>query len=67
MDMKLELVLVPVTDVDRAKAFYADKVGFTLDVDHAVGDEFRVVQFTPPGRRARSRSASASSTRSRAR
>jgi catechol 2,3-dioxygenase-like lactoylglutathione lyase family enzyme len=49
MDMKLELVLVPVTDVDRAKAFYADKVGFTLDVDHAVGDEFRVVQFTPPG------------------
>ncbi len=49
MDMKLELVLVPVTDVDRAKAFYTDKVGFTLDVDHASGDEFRVVQLTPPG------------------
>jgi catechol 2,3-dioxygenase-like lactoylglutathione lyase family enzyme len=49
MDMKLELVLVPVTDVDRAKAFYADKLGFTLDVDHTAGDRFRVVQFTPPG------------------
>ena len=49
MDMKLELVLLPVTDVDRAKAFYADKAGFNLDVDHRGGEQFRVVQFTPPG------------------
>ncbi|MCA1690998.1 MAG: VOC family protein [Acidimicrobiales bacterium] len=49
MDLKLELVLVPVTDVDRAKAFYTEKVGFILDVDHQVSDEFRVVQMTPPG------------------
>lgn len=49
MDMKLELVLVPVTDVDRAKAFYTEKAGFNLDVDHSAGDEFRVVQMTPPG------------------
>jgi catechol 2,3-dioxygenase-like lactoylglutathione lyase family enzyme len=47
--MKLELVLVPVTDVDRAKAFYTEKAGFNLDVDHSAGDEFRVVQMTPPG------------------
>ena len=49
MDWKLELVLVPVSDVDRAKAFYTEKAGFTLDVDHRAGDEFRVVQMTPPG------------------
>ncbi|MEX0667214.1 MAG: VOC family protein, partial [Acidimicrobiia bacterium] len=49
MDYKLQLVLVPVTDVDRAKAFYTEKVGFNLDVDHRAGDEFRVVQMTPPG------------------
>jgi catechol 2,3-dioxygenase-like lactoylglutathione lyase family enzyme len=49
VDWKLELVLVPVTDVDRAKAFYVDKVGFELDVDHRAGDTFRVVQMTPPG------------------
>jgi len=49
MDWKLELVTVPVTDVDRAKSFYADKVGFVVDVDHRVSDEFRVVQLTPPG------------------
>lgn len=48
-DLRLELVLVPVADVDRAKAFYVDACGFTLDVDHAVGDTFRVVQATPPG------------------
>ncbi|HJR25327.1 MAG TPA: VOC family protein [Acidimicrobiales bacterium] len=48
MDYKLELVLVPVTDVDRAKAFY-EQVGFRLDVDHQAGDQFRVVQLTPPG------------------
>ena len=49
MDYKLELILVPVTDVDRAKAFYTVQVGFSLDVDHASGDQFRVVQMTPPG------------------
>ena len=49
MDFKLELVLIPVTDVDRAKDFYVEKAGFTLDVDHQASDEFRVVQMTPPG------------------
>jgi catechol 2,3-dioxygenase-like lactoylglutathione lyase family enzyme len=49
VDFKLELVVVPVSDVDRAKAFYADKLGFTVDVDHRAGDTFRVVQLTPPG------------------
>ena len=48
MELKLELVLLPVSDVDRAKAFY-EKAGFNLDVDHRSGDEFRVVQLTPPG------------------
>ncbi len=48
MDWKLENVLLPVADVDRAKEFYA-RVGFHLDVDHQPNDEFRVVQFTPPG------------------
>ncbi len=47
MDMKLELVVLPVTDVDRAKKFYED-AGFRLDVDHRAGDAFRVVQLTPP-------------------
>ena len=49
MNLKLELVLVPVSDVDRAKSFYTEKAGFTLDVDTRVGDEMRVVQMTPPG------------------
>ena len=49
MDLKLELVLLPVSDVDRAKAFYTEKAGFALDVDHRAGDSFRVVQMTPPG------------------
>lgn len=49
MEFKLELVLVPVSDVDRAKAFYTEKAGFNLDVDHRAGDDFRVVQLTPPG------------------
>lgn len=49
MDMKLELVPVPVTDVDRAKAFYVDQVGFHADHDHKVTDELRFVQLTPPG------------------
>jgi catechol 2,3-dioxygenase-like lactoylglutathione lyase family enzyme len=48
MDWKLEVVVVPVSDVDRAKKFYAEQCGFTVDVDHAQGD-FRVVQLTPPG------------------
>lgn len=49
MDFKLELVLIPVADVDRAKAFYVDQAGFQLDVDHRAGDAFRVVQMTPRG------------------
>jgi predicted enzyme related to lactoylglutathione lyase len=49
MDYKLELVLIPVSDVDRAKDFYSEKAGFNLDVDHRAGDNFRVVQLTPPG------------------
>lgn len=49
MDWKLEVVIVPVSDVDRAKSFYVDKLGFALDVDHRAGDSFRVVQTTPPG------------------
>jgi catechol 2,3-dioxygenase-like lactoylglutathione lyase family enzyme len=48
-DMRLELVQVPVSDIDRAKAFYAEKVGFTVDHDHQVTDELRFVQLTPPG------------------
>jgi catechol 2,3-dioxygenase-like lactoylglutathione lyase family enzyme len=49
MDMKLELVIVPVSDVDRAKAFYIDQMGFGLHVDHQPNDDFRVVQLNPPG------------------
>lgn len=49
MDWKLELVAVPVSDVDRAKTFYTDKVGFNADHDHTVSDEIRFVQLTPPG------------------
>lgn len=49
MDWKLELVPVPVTDVDRAKAFYVDRVGFNADQDHQVNDQLRFVQLTPPG------------------
>jgi catechol 2,3-dioxygenase-like lactoylglutathione lyase family enzyme len=49
MDFRLELVLIPVSDVDRAKAFYSEKVGFNLDVDTKPTEEFRVVQLTPPG------------------
>jgi predicted enzyme related to lactoylglutathione lyase len=48
VDWKLELVILPVSDVDRAKDFYTEKAGFNLDVDHRAGD-FRVVQLTPPG------------------
>jgi catechol 2,3-dioxygenase-like lactoylglutathione lyase family enzyme len=49
MDFKLELVKLPVSDIDRAKAFYTDKAGFTLDHDHTVSDAIRFVQLTPPG------------------
>ena len=49
VEMKLELVQVPVSDVDRAKEFYVQKAGFHLDHDHKVGDELRFVQLTPPG------------------
>jgi catechol 2,3-dioxygenase-like lactoylglutathione lyase family enzyme len=49
MEMKLELVAVPVSDVDRAKAFYTEQVGFDEDHDHTVSEELRFVQLTPPG------------------
>jgi predicted enzyme related to lactoylglutathione lyase len=49
VEWKLELVTIPVTDVDRTKAFYTDVVGFTADHDHQVSDELRFVQMTPPG------------------
>ena len=49
MDFKLELVILPVADIDRAKAFYMDQAGFGLDVDHSSGEDFRIVQLTPPG------------------
>ena len=49
MDWKLEVVVIPVSDVDRAKAFYADQVGFKVDLDHKMNDQLRVVQLTPPG------------------
>jgi catechol 2,3-dioxygenase-like lactoylglutathione lyase family enzyme len=49
MDWKLELVVVPVTDVDRAKRFYSEQIGFVIDHDTKISDELRVVQLTPPG------------------
>jgi predicted enzyme related to lactoylglutathione lyase len=49
MDLKLELVVLPVSDVDRAKGFYTEKVGFNLDHDVEASDEMRVIQLTPPG------------------
>jgi len=49
VDWKLEVVVIPVSDVDRAKAFYTENAGFNLDVDHRAGEDFRVVQLTPPG------------------
>jgi predicted enzyme related to lactoylglutathione lyase len=49
MDWKLALVVVPVSDVDRAKAFYSEQAGFAVDVDHRAGEDFRVVQLSPPG------------------
>ena len=49
MDIKLELIIIPVTDVDRARDFYVDKIGFNLDHDNTVSEEIRFVQLTPPG------------------
>jgi catechol 2,3-dioxygenase-like lactoylglutathione lyase family enzyme len=49
MDWKLEVVVVPVSDVDRAKRFYSEQMGFVVDVDRQMGETFRVVQLTPPG------------------
>jgi catechol 2,3-dioxygenase-like lactoylglutathione lyase family enzyme len=49
MDWKLELIVVPASDIDRTKAFYLEQVGFELLVDHRAGEDFRVVQMTPPG------------------
>jgi predicted enzyme related to lactoylglutathione lyase len=49
MDWKLELMIIPVSDIDRAKGFYTDKAGFNADHDHTVSDEIRFVQLTPPG------------------
>ncbi len=49
MDWKLELVAVPVSDADRAKSFYVDRVGFNADHDHVVSEEMRFIQLTPPG------------------
>jgi predicted enzyme related to lactoylglutathione lyase len=49
VDWKLALVAVPVADVDRAKTFYMERAGFGLDIDHRAGEDFRVVQLTPPG------------------
>ena len=49
MDWKLEVVTIPVSDFDRAIDFYAQKLGFALDIDHRVSDEVRLVQMTPPG------------------
>ena len=49
MDWKIELVVIPVTDVDRAKAFYTEQVGFNADHDHKVSEDLRFVQLTPPG------------------
>src|SRR5918995_5437518 len=49
MDWKIEVVTIPVSDVDRARDFYVEKVGFEVDIDHRISDEIRLVQLTPPG------------------
>jgi predicted enzyme related to lactoylglutathione lyase len=49
VDYKLELIVIPVTDMDRAKAFYSERVGFHVDVDHRAGEDFRIIQLTPRG------------------
>jgi catechol 2,3-dioxygenase-like lactoylglutathione lyase family enzyme len=49
VDWKLELVVLPVSDVDRAKKFYAEQLGFNVDLDHVISEELRIIQLTPPG------------------
>jgi catechol 2,3-dioxygenase-like lactoylglutathione lyase family enzyme len=49
VDYRLELIVIPVTDMDRAKEFYGERAGFRVDVDHRAGEDFRVIQLTPPG------------------
>lgn len=49
MDLKLEAIVIPVSDVDRAKKFYEEALGFRVDVDRRIGDNYRIVQLTPPG------------------
>jgi catechol 2,3-dioxygenase-like lactoylglutathione lyase family enzyme len=49
MDWKIEIVTIPVSDIDRARDFYAEKVGFAVDIDHRISDDLRLVQLTPPG------------------
>jgi catechol 2,3-dioxygenase-like lactoylglutathione lyase family enzyme len=49
MDWKIEVVTIPVSDMDRAMAFYVEKVGFHVDIDHRINDDVRLVQLTPPG------------------
>jgi catechol 2,3-dioxygenase-like lactoylglutathione lyase family enzyme len=49
LDWKIEVVTIPVSDIDRARDFYAEKVGFTVDIDHRISDDVRLVQLTPPG------------------
>ena len=49
MDWKIEVVTIPVSDIDRARDFYAEKVGFAVDIDHKISDDLRLVQLTPPG------------------
>ena len=49
MDWKIEVVTIPVSNVDRARDFYVEKVGFEVDIDHRISDEIRLVQLTPPG------------------
>ena len=49
MDYRLELIVMPVTDMDRAKAFYGERAGFHVDIDHRGGGDFRIIQLTPPG------------------
>src|SRR3954466_15861423 len=57
LDMKFEIVVIPVSDVDRAKQFYGEKLGWRLDADFASGNDFRIIQFTPPALDVRSSSA----------
>ncbi|MFC7108714.1 VOC family protein [Nonomuraea rubra] len=67
MDMKLEVVVLPVSDADRAKDFYTRQLGFRLDADFAIHDGYRIIQVTPRARPARSSSATVSPTPSPAR